>query len=117
MENPFETTPETGFVSEAMTPEEVQAAPAALDDFVNDETAPAEDLGVDPNLVIQIRTSSGQSHYVAVEEATTLGRIKERSGLTFGAGTQFFLNNTVINDEAVVPAGSTVVAIGSVKGG
>jgi len=127
VENPFGTdsTPQPeqpeGSLPPAVTPEEGPAVPAAqtsLDDFVNAETEPeTADLGVDPNNVIQIRTSSGQSHYVAVSEATTLGRIKERSGLTYGAGTQFFLNNTVIGDDMVVPMGSTVVAVGSVKGG
>ncbi len=88
---------------------------STMDDFVNTEAAP--DLGVDANKIVTVRTSSGQSNYVAVDGPTTLRDIKLKSGLTYAPGTQIFLNNTVVNDDTVIPEGSTLVAIGSVKGG
>ncbi len=88
---------------------------STVDDFVNEETP--VDLGVDPQAFVTLRTSSGTSHYVAVAGPSTLADIKLHSGLTFTTGTQFFLNGTVIEDAAVVPAGATLVAVGSVKGG
>lgn len=96
------------------TPETLTVA-ASMDDYVTD-TEPV-DLGVDPDQIVTIRTSSGQSHYVAVDGALTLAEIKVKSGLNFGVGTQVFLNNTVVTDSTVIPAGSTITAIGSVKGG
>jgi len=110
-------TPEDSYapVIDPITPAAPAEEDSDMDDFVTEEPAP--DLGIDPSNVVTIRTSSGQSHYVAVTDALTLGRIKEKSGLTYGAGTQFFLNNTVINDGDTVPMGATLTAVGSVKGG
>jgi hypothetical protein len=85
-----------------------------MEDFM--PVAP-EQVGVDMNQVITIRTAAGGANYVAAPEALTLKEVMEKSGLTFGAGVQVFMNNAIISDDTVVPSGSTVVAVGSVKGG
>ena len=97
------------------TPEDASDAGTSVDDFVNEETL--VDLGIDPSNVVTLRTSSGSSHYIAVSEPTKLVDLKLRSGLTYTTGTQFYLNGTPINDDAVVPMGATIMAVGSVKGG
>ncbi len=76
-----------------------------------------EGLGIDPNQIVTLRTSDGSTHYIAVEGPMTLAELKRRSDLNFGGNVQVFLNNAVISDETVVPAGATIVAVGSVKGG
>ena len=87
-----------------------------MDDFM--PQGPVEPLqGVNQDQIVTIRTSSGQSKYVASTEALTLAQVKEKSGLTFSQGTQVFLNNAIITDETIVPLGSTIVAVGNVKGG
>ena len=98
------------------TSDEYEEPDVSMDDFLPQGNTP-DMSGVDMQQVITIRTSSGQSHYVPSPEALTLQQVKEKSGLTFAAGTQVFLNNAIITDETVIPAGATIVAVGTVKGG
>lgn len=71
---------------------------------------------VDPNRVITLRTTGGQSRYIPAEEPMPLSEVKNLSGLAFGAVT-FYMNAAVIGDNEIIPVGGVVTAIGNVKGG
>ena len=82
------------------------------EDLFEDDAEPI----VDPTRTITLRTSGGQTRYIPTDEPVTLAQAKALSGLTFGAVT-FYMNAAVIDDTTVLPVGSTVVAVGNVKGG
>jgi hypothetical protein len=106
--------------SELENGEVIQAAeqPAPMADSVGD----FEDENVpDPATVITIRTSSGDTRYVPVPEGHTItaGEAFMLSGLpvTGNGGFQIYLNGAIIKVTDIVPVGSTLTVVGSVKGG
>ncbi len=89
-----------------------------VSDFVGefeDESVP------DPSTVITIRTSGGDTRYVPVPEGRTLtaGEVFMNSGLSVSGngGFQIYLNGAIIKVTDIVPVGSTLTVVGSVKGG
>ncbi len=64
------------------------------------------DISVDPNHV----TENGLPGY-------HLGEVLQMAGFTYNNATQFFLGETQIDSNAIVPVRSTVTAIGLLKGG
>jgi hypothetical protein len=89
---------------------------AEVSDFIGE----FEDQNVpDPSKVITITTSGGDTRYVPVEEGVTLtaGEAFMASGLSVNGAFQIYLNGAVIKVNDVVPTGSTITVVGSVKGG
>ena len=71
----------------------------------------------DPNSVVTIRTSGGGDKYVPVTQPTSVKDVIAQSGLFFGGAVQYWLNGAQVNQDTLVPGGSTLSVIGSVKGG
>jgi hypothetical protein len=71
----------------------------------------------DPNSVVTIRTSGGGDRYVPVTQPTSVKDVIAQSGLYFGGAVQYWLNGAQVNQDTLVPGGSTLSVIGSVKGG
>lgn len=71
----------------------------------------------DPDSVVTIRTTTGGDKYVPVSEPTPVSEIIARSGLFFGGAVEYYLNGSTIRPDELVPPGSTLTVIGSVKGG
>lgn len=71
----------------------------------------------DPNSVVTIRTSGGGDKYVPVNQPTSVKDVIAQSGLFFGGAVQYWLNGAQVNQDTLVPGGSTLSVIGSVKGG
>jgi hypothetical protein len=91
------------------------------------ETTPADPLAgvevaADANLpdaqaVVTIRTSGGDTRYVPTDGSATVGSLIVSAGLNMPAGFQVWLNGAQLNVNDVVPAGSTLTILTSVKGG
>ncbi len=71
----------------------------------------------DPDSVVTIRTSGGGDKYVPVNQPTAVKDVIAQSGLFFGGAVQYWLNGAQVNPDTLVPGGSTLSVIGSVKGG
>lgn len=71
----------------------------------------------DPDAVVTIRTSGGGDKYVPVSQPTPVRDVIALSGLYFGGAVQYWLNGAQVTSETLVPGGSTLSVIGSVKGG
>ncbi len=85
-----------------------------VDDFIGE--AGSIELP-DPNSVVTIRTSGGGDKYVPVTQPTSVRDVIAQSGLFFGGAVQYWLNGAQVNHDTLVPGGSTLSVIGSVKGG
>lgn len=71
----------------------------------------------DASQAVILRTSSGGDKYVPVSQPTSLRDVIEQSGLFIGGAVQYWMNGAQIKLDDVVPGGSTITVIGSVKGG
>ena len=98
--------PEEGTPAEEIAEEE--------DDFFSEEEG--FDLP-DPNAVITIRTSGGDTAYVPATEPKTVSETMLASGLRPNGAVTYYLNGAEINGATVLPVGSTLTVVGSVKGG
>ena len=84
--------------------------------FSSEETA--NFVAPDPNAVIILRFSTGDSKYVPANEPMALGAVMARAQLAAIPGAvTYYLNGTEISADAIIPLGQTVTVIGSVKGG
>lgn len=121
MEDNFNTNvegQEDQFVSEAQAEEEgqIEAVEEEYDDdgfFEEVEIKIPEDL----SQYVTIRTTSGGTDYVKVEEATPLIDIIQMSKLRFVGNFSAWLNGAAIDLSTKVPGGSVVTIIGTQKGG
>lgn len=112
-----ENQPVEGQVVSAATTEIVPNPGDTLGDFIeNGEAAPEFELP-DPASVITVRTSGGETRYVPTSEPLTVAEVLLRSDLRPTGAVQYWLNGAQVQSNSVVPAGSTMTLIGSVKGG
>ena len=107
---------------EGEEPEETsaeQTEETAEDSELNDFIGETEEAGFvpDPDQVVTIRTSGGDNRYVPVDGPKSLSQVMLSSGLRFEGEYTVFLNGVQIQGADIVPAGSTLNIIGSVKGG
>lgn len=110
--NPFATEVQP----EATQPEPVQVQDE-LSSFIGEV---AEEFQVpDMASVVTIKTSGGLTRYVPVPEGTlmTASELLLAANLTVNGQFQTWLNEAQIDNNAVVPAGSTITIVGTVKGG
>ena len=77
------------------------------------ETAPE---GVPTQAYITIRTSGGGTKYVPANEAMTVRALISASGLAIQGQYDVYMDQNVITQDALVPAGATVTLLGNVKG-
>ena len=93
---------------------------------MNNEFDPNEEVDIpeiegfevpDPESVITIRTSGGQTAYVPTSEPMTVADIILSASLTVNSSFQVWLNGAQITTTDLVPTGSTLTIVGSVKGG
>jgi hypothetical protein len=104
---------------EAKPEETTEEAPSS--DAISDPLAGVE-VAADPNLpdstqVVTIRTSGGDTRYVPTDGSATVGSLLVSAGLNMPAGFQVWLNGAQLTVNDVVPAGSTLTILSSVKGG
>ncbi len=118
------TNPEDDTFAETTQPVEASQAPAEensaedWDDEVESFIGEAGSIELpDPNSVVTIRTSGGGDKYVPVTQPTPVKDVIAQSGLFFGGAVQYWLNGAQVNQDTLVPGGSTLSVIGSVKGG
>ena len=98
----------------AVTEEASDSSWDEVSSFIGDD----DDFALpDPATVVTIRTSSGGDKYVPVSEPTAVSSVIAQSGLYFGGAVQYYLNGAEIKTTDLVPGGSTLTVIGSVKGG
>ncbi len=71
----------------------------------------------DPNAVITIRTSGGDTVYVPASEPKTVSEAMLESGLRPNGAVNYYLNGAEVKGDTVLPVGSTLTVVGSVKGG
>ena len=119
--DPTDTTPDFTYDNPApiVEPEVLPAAQPANED---DELFSSEDTGgfvaPDPNAVIILRFSSGDTKYVPASEPMTISATMSRAQVAAISGAvTYYLNGAEVTAETIVPLGQTVTVIGSVKGG
>ena len=71
----------------------------------------------DPQSIVTIRTSGGDTRHVPVTEARSASQIILDAGLTVVGQVQYWLNGAQITGTDMVAPGSTLTTVGSVKGG
>ena len=71
----------------------------------------------DPNAAITIKTSGGDTRYIPAPEPLTVAAAMLTSGLRPNGVVSFYLNGAEVKEDTVLPGGSTLTVIGSVKGG
>ncbi len=71
----------------------------------------------DPEAVITIRTSGGDTQYVPAPAPMTVSEAMLASGLRPNGAVTYYLNGAEVKADAVLPVGSTLTVVGSVKGG
>ena len=101
------------------TPNPVPEAIPAGETTEEDDFFP-EDEGFDlpdPNAVITIRTSGGETVYVPASEPKTVSEAMLESGLRPNGAVNYYLNGVEVKGDTVLPVGSTLTVVGSVKGG
>jgi hypothetical protein len=88
---------------------------AEINSFI--DSAEDNDNIPDPMTVVTLRTSGGDTRYVPVTGSMTAGEVFAASGLAVSGVMQIWLNGVQIANDTVVPAGSTLTLVGSIKGG
>jgi hypothetical protein len=79
-----------------------------------------EETGVelpDAQSVITLRTSGGDTRYVPTTEPLPASQVIVSAGVSVLGAVQYWLNGSQIQPADMVPAGSTLTVVGSVKGG
>jgi len=71
----------------------------------------------DPSTVVTIRTSGGQDRFIPVDGSMTVNELLANSDIRIVGEAQYWLNGAMISRNDLVPAGSTLTIIGTVKGG
>ena len=116
---PVEIEPNMTFpTNEEGEDEAIEQANAAGDE----DPLAGVDIASDTNLpdatkVVTLRTSGGDTRYVPTDGSDTVGALIQKAGLSMPAGFQVWYNGAQLDMNAVVPAGSTLTILGSVKGG
>ena len=103
---------------EPLAEEPMQETEVIMDD--DDEDFFPEEEGFDlpdPEAVITIRTSGGDTQYVPASAPMTVSEAMLASGLRPNGAVTYYLNGAEVKGDAVLPVGSTLTVVGSVKGG
>lgn len=86
-----------------------------FEDFLNGLEAAQQNF--DPQQVITLSTTNGQSVAVPATEPMSIARVIEVAGLTVGATMQYYVSGDAVNSDFVVAPGGSITAVGTVKGG
>ena len=87
---------------------------------VNDADFFPEEEGFDlpdPDAVITIRTSGGSMAYVPATAPMTVSEAMLASGLRPNGAVNYYLNGAEVKSNDILPVGSVLTVVGSVKGG
>lgn len=99
------------------TPVEVDTDEDEDDDFAGlDDDADLFEAP-DPDSIITVRTSGGDTKYVPATRAMTPIEILASARLTTSGAIQYWYNGAQITDGTEIQPGSTLTVVGSVKGG
>jgi hypothetical protein len=104
---------EDGFEGEQEQDEGIDELDELLDEI------DAEDLGVDPQRMITIRTTSGGATSIPVAEGETLSIADalDRANLTATRDVEYYVGGEPREADFQVAGGASITAVGTVKGG
>ncbi len=116
MENEFDGTFEGDEEDVVETPavETPAETPAAEEDFFPTDEATTLP---NPQQMITVQTSSGGRNYVNTDVALPVSDVLAKAGIHFVTGTEFWLNGSKVELNAMVPPAQTLMVVSSVKGG
>ena len=105
---------------------EMEVNPEPTPEPASEEVEPEEDFFPedeegfdlpDPSAAITIRTSGGETRYVPAPEPMTVSAAMLDSGLRPNGAVTYYLNGAEVKPDTVLPGGSVLTVVGSVKGG
>lgn len=112
------------FDDEVLPEDGVEEEEEILSEDDEPETDPLDGIEIandanlpDPATVITIRTSGGDTRYVPASEGLTVGEAILQSGVSLNGSWQVWMNGAEMHTGDVVPAGTTLTVLTTVKGG
>lgn len=87
------------------------------DEEMEEELFDEEEFDIpDPASVVTIRSTGGGVRYIPVSEPTAASELLQQAGLYVNGNIQYWLNGAQVSSDTLIPAGQTLMVVGSVKG-